>query len=46
MEIAAAIKRTNTFYKIKLANRKNLCSLHLAVLRHFCGETYIVIYAR
>lgn len=35
-----------TFQKIRLANRKNLCSLHLAMLRQFCGETYIVIYAR
>jgi MFS transporter, SP family, arabinose:H+ symporter len=46
LEIAATVKRTHSFEKIQLANRKNLCSLHLAMLRQFCGETYIVIYAR
>ena len=37
MEIATAIQRTVTFEKIKLLNRKNLCSMHLAILRQFCG---------
>lgn len=37
MEIALAVKRTKTFEKIRLANRKNICSLHLAMLRQFCG---------
>ncbi len=26
-------------------NPKNLTSLHLAVLRHFCGMSYIIVYA-
>lgn len=46
MEISAAIQRTLSFEKIRMLNRKNLCSLHMAMLRQFCGETYIVIYAR
>jgi hypothetical protein len=29
-----------------LTNKKNLLSFHLALLRHFCGATFIVIYAR
>jgi hypothetical protein len=27
------------------SNRKNLASLHLAILRHFCGMSYIIVYA-
>jgi MFS family permease len=45
-EISAAFRRTMTFKKIRMNNRRNISSLHLAVLRQFCGETFIVIYAR
>ena len=37
MEIAMAVRRTTSFQKIRISNRKNLCSLHLAMLRQFCG---------
>lgn len=36
-EIASAVRRTLTFQKIRMNNRKNLSSLHMAVLRQFCG---------
>ena len=45
-EMAGAMRRTMTYRKISINNRKNLSSLHMAMLRQFCGETYIVIYAR
>ena len=27
------------------SNRKNLASIHLAILRQFCGMSYIIVYA-
>ena len=36
-EISAAVRRTLTFKKIRMNNRKNLSSMHMAVLRQFCG---------
>lgn len=30
---------------MKFTNPKNMTSIHLAVLRHFCGMSYIVVYA-
>jgi hypothetical protein len=45
-EIANTISRSQFLVNIKMVNDKNLSSLHLALLRQFCGETYIVIYAR
>ena len=31
---------------VRLASRKNVLSYHLALLRQFCGATFIVVYAR
>ena len=36
-EIAAAVRKTLTFKKIRLNNKKNISSMHMAVLRQFCG---------
>jgi len=30
---------------MKFTNPKNMTSIHLAILRHFCGMSYIIVYA-
>jgi MFS family permease len=37
---------TATFKGLKLISRKNILSYHLALLRQFCGVTFIVVYSR
>lgn len=39
-------RRTVQAINIKLSSRKNILSYHLALLRQFCGATFIVVYAR
>jgi MFS family permease len=45
-KIEATNRLTTSLQGVKLMNRKNLLSFHLALLRQFCGVTFIIIYAR
>lgn len=39
-------RMTVTLKGAKIVSRKNILSYHLALLRQFCGVTFIIVYSR